>query len=285
MALVPHINAKEYDAVMYKLRDFFRTKGYLETHVQNRLDILAACEDPTTISTFRYPTSTKTESEFPLPQTGQMRLENDLLCDHSLPGIYCLTTSYRAEPKPVPGRHDYHFPLFEFESPGTFDDLVQTCDELVQFLGLTQGPAPKFDYEFLCKLFQVDELTHDHERRLEEMYGPVVFIMNFPSRTSPFFNMKQHRNNPDLYYKMDVIIGGAETIGSAERETDVDMMKANFYTISQGEYAATLFKKFGDARVLDELNQFLAHDFIARFGGGIGITRLIRAMKKYKLLY
>ena len=84
---------------------------------------------------------------------------------------------------------------------------------------------------------------------------------------------------------MDVIIGGAETIGSAERETDVDMMKANFYTISQGEYAATLFKKFGDARVLDELNQFLAHDFIARFGGGIGITRLIRAMKKYKLLY
>ena len=33
-----------------------------------------------------------------------------------------------------------------------------------------------------------------------------------------------------------------------------------------------------------ELDEFLQHDFIPRFGGGIGVTRMISAMKKAELI-
>ena len=48
------INTKHFHYVINKLRDFFITKGFLESHTQNRLSILAACEDPSTIKTFDY---------------------------------------------------------------------------------------------------------------------------------------------------------------------------------------------------------------------------------------
>ncbi len=42
----------------------------IENMTQSRLSILAACEDPTTISTYNY-----AGEVWPLPQTGQMWLE------------------------------------------------------------------------------------------------------------------------------------------------------------------------------------------------------------------
>jgi len=35
---------------------------------------------------------------------------------------------------------------------------------------------------------------------------------------------------------------------------------------------------------LKELDQFLNYDFFERFGGGIGVTRMITALEKSKLL-
>jgi hypothetical protein len=70
-----------------------------------------------------------------------------------------------------------------------------------------------------------------------------------------------------------------ETIGSAERSIDKDMMRSMFYTISDGMYAKTLFDKFGRERVTEELETFLALPFFERSGGGIGVTRLMRAME------
>ena len=87
-----------------------------------------------------------------------------------------------------------------------------------------------------------------------------------------------------LANKCDVIMGGMETIGSAERATDVQEMKEQFYTISNGEYANLLFDLFGKDRVELELFKFLSHDFIPRYGGGIGVTRMISAMKRAGLL-
>ena len=55
-----------------------------------------------------------------------------------------------------------------------------------------------------------------------------------------------------------------------------------FHTISEGMYAELLFGQFGKERVEKELKDFLAHDFIPRVGGGIGLTRLIRAIEDYK---
>ena len=53
-----------------------------------------------------------------------------------------------------------------------------------------------------------------------------------------------------------------------------------FHTISDGMYADLLFKLFGKERVEKELDEFLSFDFFPRFGGGIGITRLISALDK-----
>ena len=61
-------------------------------------------------------------------------------------------------------------------------------------------------------------------------------------------------------------------------------MKNQFYTISEGGYAELLFNLFGKDRVEAELEQFLAHDFVPRYGGGIGITRMISAMKRARLI-
>ena len=65
-------NNTDFDFVVNKMRSFFReVKGYKEVHTQNELSILAACEDPQTIATYNY-----NGALWPLPQTGQMWLEN-----------------------------------------------------------------------------------------------------------------------------------------------------------------------------------------------------------------
>ena len=53
-----------------------------------------------------------------------------------------------------------------------------------------------------------------------------------------------------------------------------------FHTISDGMYANLLFKLFGKERVEKELDEFLNFDFFPRFGGGIGVTRMISALDK-----
>ena len=74
------IKSCEFSEVVQKLREFFVKKGYVEVHTQNRLSILAACEDPTTMATYNY-----AGNVWPLPQTGQMWLEHYLLDNPEVP--------------------------------------------------------------------------------------------------------------------------------------------------------------------------------------------------------
>ena len=78
--------------------------------------------------------------------------------------------------------------------------------------------------------------------------------------------------------KIDVILGGMETIGSAERSTNVDQMRDTFHTITDGAYSELLYKLFTKERVEAELEKFLEFDFFPRVGGGIGMTRMIAAL-------
>ena len=132
-------------------------------------------------------------------------------------------------------------------------------------------------YEEWCDWFGVEELTHEHEG---QMIGPSM-IKNFPNETSPFWNMKQ--NGDGTAAKIDVILGGMETIGSAERSSNPEEMREMFHTISDGEYADLLHDKFGKKRVEEELDDFLSLDFFPRVGGGIGMTRLLSAMNNYTI--
>lgn len=92
----------------------------------------------------------------------------------------------------------------------------------------------------------------------------------------PFWNMKIELC---LANKIDIILHGIETIGSAERSCDTEGMARNFMTISEGKYAKLLFHQFGEDRVLTELNDYLSLEMFPRFGGGIGITRFVRALR------
>ena len=263
-----------YSKVINKLRDFCLSKGFVEVHTQDRLSILAACEDPDTVATYNY-----MGEVWPLPQTGQMWLEYELLTKPELPGVFCVSTSFRNEPKPVPGRHKLIFPMFEFEIKGGIKELRKFETELLAHLGFGKSKNFHFKtYDELKKFYKTNELTHKHENKMEKDFGPIVFCQEFPVYTSPFWNMK--KKGAKHAHKIDVIMHGHETIGSAERSSNVEEMKNGFYTISEGKYAQKLFDLFGKTRVEKELKDFLKMDFIPRSGGGIGVTRLINAMDK-----
>jgi aspartyl/asparaginyl-tRNA synthetase len=264
------INTKDYNSLVQKLREFFLHKGFVEVPVQSRLSILAACEDPFTVEQFNW-----ANEVWPLPQTGQMWLEYELLKTPDVPGVFCISTSYRNEPNPIPGRHETIFPMFEFESKGNMKDLIKMESELLHYLDL---PLPTLhNYEDLATHYGVDIIETEHEGNMCEEYGQATIIQNFPERTSPFWNMKHDKDG--IFSKVDVILYGQETIGSAERATDIEEMRHYFETISDGGYKKKLYDLFGKERVEKELDEYFDNEFFPRFGGGIGVTRLIRALK------
>lgn len=270
------IDANDFDKVVNKLRLFFKSKGFLEVHTQHRLSILAACEDPGTISLYNYGGEV-----WPLPQTGQMWLEYEMLKNPENPGYFCVSTSYRNEPNPIEGRHNLIFPMFEFEMKGGYEELIEMEKELLSYLGYNNHIEK--EYMDIVEQYKSFELSHEHEQQLYKDCGPVCFLEKFPTFTSPFWNMRRFEDSR-YAKKIDVILSGMETIGSAERSCDVDAMRETFNTISNGEYAKLLYSKFGKERVEKELEEFLSLNFIQRSGGGIGITRLISSMKKENLL-
>lgn len=267
-------NTKIYDELVQKMREFFLKRGFVEVPTQSRLSILAACENPHSVKTFEYG-----GLMWPLPQTGQMWLEYELLKNPEWEGVFCISTSYREEKNPIPGRHELIFPMFEFESKGGIEEMLKLESELLEWLGFEEPVSVKYDD--VCEEYGgVPILENEHEQRMWDEKGSVVSLQYFPRRTNPFWNMKN--NNGEIFNKVDVILYGQETIGSAERSCDVEKMREMFYTIEDGGYSAKLFELFGKERVEKELEEFLSFRFFPRFGGGIGMTRLARAYQLMK---
>ena len=171
--------------------------------------------------------------------------------------------------------------MFEFEMPGSIDDLKAMEYELVDYLGFSKPEERTYaawqqHYGLWCD----GELEAEQEISMCADFGTAM-ITDFPEFTSPFWNMSR---NPDgTSRKIDVILGGMETIGSAERSCDVDMMRDTFHTITDSAYSDLLFDLFTKERVQAELEQFLQYDFFPRVGGGIGLTRMIAALDKQEI--
>jgi len=268
------INPTKFTNAVGLLRSFFLDKGFEEVHTQNRLSILAACEDPFNVATYNY-----AGQVWPLPQTGQMWLEHELLTKPSSKGFFCVSTSYRQEPNAIPGRHDIIFPMFEFEMPGNIDNLKAMEYELCEYLGFDKPTEKTYgEWQQQYSLDPMQELTAAHETDMYEEFGSTM-ITDFPEFTSPFWNMSRYWDG-ETSKKIDVILGGMETIGSAERSCNADHMRDTFHTITEGAYSNLLFKLFGKERVEAELEEFLKFDFFPRVGGGIGMTRMISALDK-----
>ena len=77
------ISPTKFTETVGLLRSFFMAKGFKEVHTQNRLSILAACEDPFNVATYNY-----AGNVWPLPQTGQMWLEHELLSQPDEQGFF-----------------------------------------------------------------------------------------------------------------------------------------------------------------------------------------------------
>lgn len=279
------ISPQDFDTTIKKLRAFFTPNGYVEAYHQSQLSIMAACEDPKTVRSFTFGGQL-----FPLPQTGQMWLEYFLLSNPDINGVYCTTTSFRDEPNPIEGRHDKIFPMFEFEREGAYLDLIDTLSKLAIHLGFADSVdnIPIFTYDDLCTKYNTNHLEADHELQMWYDYGDVVGITNFPERTSPFWNMQQEGVNSStgerLFNKCDFIICGIETFGAAARSSDPKQMRDSFHSISDGMYAKLLYNQFDQERVEQELEDYLALPMRNRFGAGIGVTRLMRALKLKNLI-
>ena len=204
-----------------------------------------------------------------------MWLEYELLKNPDLKGVYCISTSYRNEPNPIAGRHQKIFPMFEFESHGTIDDMISLEADLLKHLGFKK---PKdLHYKDACDWYATELIEVEHEEKMRVNFGDIVSLQYFPQHTHPFWNMKYAGEG--LYNKVDVIMYGQETIGSAERSCDAKEMREQFYSISDGQYAKLLFNHFGKDRVEKELEEYLELDMFPRFGAGIGMTRMARAIE------
>src|SRR3990167_5574204 len=142
-----------FSDVVNRLRNFCLKKGFHEVSTQDRLSILAACEDPETVAVYDY-----AGQVWPLPQTGQMWLEYELLTKPNLPGVFCVSTSYRNEKNPVPGRHKLIFPMFEFELKGSIDDLLNFEVEMLEYLSFGKRDNYHFKkYDELKKFYETRE--------------------------------------------------------------------------------------------------------------------------------
>ncbi len=69
------------------------------------------------------------------------------------------------------------------------------------------------------------------------------------------------KKDADSAKKIDAILCGMETVGSAERSCNPDEMYEYFLTTSNGMYAQLLFNHFGKDRVLKELYEYLSFNF------------------------
>ena len=80
----------------------------------------------------------------------------------------------------------------------------------------------------------VEEEINESSEKLNEHEDEIGWgmITHFPEFTSPFWNMSRYSDELTSK-KIDVILNGMETIGSAERSTDKEQMAHTFHTISE----------------------------------------------------
>ena len=276
--------------VVNAVRDFFlKKKNYTEIFAQKETNILSACENPHSSRSFVW-----RGEEWSLPQTSQTYNEMTLQKYPELFGVFSSSTSYRDE-RPedyIEGRHAKTgiFDACEYELLGGIDELAEIHTELMAHLGFRTPDGssnfPRLDYLEMCDKYNTPSLENEHEAMMEVEYGPVVLLCNFPKFTHPFFSMQrfdEDKGDRTRYKKIDVIVGGMEVIGSSERSCDVEQMREDFMTLENGNFSKVLFDRFGEERVLKELDEFLSVQRFKTSGGGVGVMRLIKAIQKYNL--
>lgn len=275
-----HHEHLDIEAASYIVSQFRKTLGGTELFLQHLPSILAACENPHSILKYMFNT---TNESWAMPQTNQMWLELYLLNKYVEDMCHTITYSFRDEVDTDKRDKDRtvnkSFVMFEWESKGNYQFLLDTIEKLVKSIGFNS--IIHVNYEAVCLEFGVKIIDDFVEKQLNKYYNAdVVLLKYFPERTNPFWNM-DFDENIHLYKKVDVIINGEECGGGAQRSTDVILQRARFFNIENGEYANKLFTEFGETRVLKELDYYLSLNFIDRIGMGWGLSRLVKAYNQH----
>lgn len=271
-----HHEHLDIEAASYIVSQFRKTLGGTELFLQHLPSILAACENPHSILKFMFNT---TNESWAMPQTNQMWLEIYLLKKYVEDMCHTVTYSFRDEVDTDKRDKDRtvnkSFVMFEWESKGNYQFLLDTIEKLVKSIGFNS--IMHVNYEDVCKEFKVSIIDDFVEKKLNIHYNAdVVLLKYFPERTNPFWNM-DFDENLHLYKKVDVIINGEECGGGAQRSCDRALQHSRFFNIEDGKYAQKLFDEFGADRVRRELESYLTLDFVERVGMGWGLSRLVKA--------
>lgn len=283
-----YIEPKEFDRIVSTIQAICKASGLLWWQ-PSEPSILAACEDPETLLSY-YELSTA--RVFPLQQTNQMWLEYALLSGirerADMPGLYCLTESYRDEIKQAQRHKDRiinkRFNMFEIEQQGGYQKFIALFIDILIALGVKSSHIEKVSYKKACTLLKQDPesyiLTDADEVWLNQNVAPCVLLCFFPERTNPFWNM--HMLHDGTAAKFDLILGGMECAGGAERSTDIPLQEKRFYTMPG--YKERLYSEFGQDRVLKELDYYfsLLTPLSVRSGCGIGLSRLAAGLQRYR---
>ena len=294
--MLPTNNVKDYGYI--SPRTFDRIANIIRHTLQqndfvwwqpSEPSILAACEDPETLLSY---TENSTGREFPLQQTNQMWLEYAILSSikemTAISCIYCITESHRDEihqAKRDPNRIiNKRFNMFEFEMVGGFDPFLDVFTDVLLALGIKEDHIKRITYADACELLKQNRetyiLTDADEIWLNDTFAPCTLLTHFPERTNPFWNM--HMLPDGTAAKCDLILGGMECAGGAERSTNIQQQEYRFHSLPG--YKQKLYNEFGQKRVLDELDFYfsLLTPLSIRSGCGIGLSRLAVALERYK---
>lgn len=267
------VNTFKFHHLMLRLRGFFLSRGYLEVHVQNRLSILS-CEKPEMMLTISGSCpNTGNVLTWPLPQTGQMWLDRELLQHPEVPGVFAVSTSYRSHGNDAHPRLSTE-PMFEFTGHGEFPELLTLEHQLLHHFGFGDEVCEVTDAD-LAEMVRTRSVS---ERVMRTLGASAILLRDFPIEKASW---TMRRNENETVRKADVYLGHrkVETLSSAELSCDRDDMYMRFVTQAKGQYHKLLGHHFGEERVRAELDGYLKLQFTPRFSASIGITRLLEAMR------
>ena len=149
--------------VIQRLREFFLSKGFVERYFDNRLSILAACEDPFNVSTYDY-----VGLRWPHAQMRADVARAQHFDRQQRPWIF-LRHKKQPRRKISRGRAPLcFFSLFEFEFAGGKEDLISLVKEMLLFLGYPEDGMQRGTYESKAREYGVKTLENEHEARMCE---------------------------------------------------------------------------------------------------------------------
>ena len=241
---------KAYQQTVNKLRAFFATRNYKEIDPHQYATTLLESH------TAHYaPGKPGTVS-----QAHELSLEKALLqSPELLPGVFCLTDQ-----------------SCEFAARKDTNTAQTIGQALCQWLQLGDRSVHKeSDYRFIADYYKTKFLSPAHEQAIWQDFSPIFTITDKPCVLNTCFTTLTQEAHAKT---TDTVLFGMSSVTSARRSCDPEDMREAFYTVSNGEYAKSLFELFGESRVMGGLEKFLVHNFFPRYGGSIGIPQLMQAI-------